>query len=592
MHLSQPDLAYLYARWDWRSLVTVMQPRKQAKRWLQALVVGVSALLVGNPTLAAERIYISYGVLERSVPIKALAAYARTGVISDDLATYTDYANPQQLEQFRGALLSRIPLSPVAISQFLYTPIGENLLARLGRVIQSDSRQSGFYAIRSALILAAADREGLTLLNVLQKFPSRGIRIDVERALEVVGTIQQSITQTERAVTAVNQQARAEAVSAPVVLEDPSTDLRNPGPLAWRKQTITLTDPSRSRTYPADIYLPQPKPLLLSRLRPPYPVVVVSHGLGSDRTTLAFLAEQLASYGFVAVVVEHLGSNAQQLKALISGTADEVAKPREFIDRPLDVKFVLDELTRQSSRSGPLQGFLDLQKVGVVGQSFGGYTTLALVSPTANFQALRQQCPPGQDSLNLSLLLQCLVVQLPPKSEDLYDPRVKAAIAINPVTSSVLGQPSLSQIKVPVMIVAGSADTVTPALPEQIRPFTWLTVAQKYLVMMNGGTHFSAIGGGGPNDPLAVPDTVVGPNPVLARRYINALSVAFFGNYLDNRTNYRPLLTAGYVRRISQAPLTVNLIQAFTSPQLNQALEGNTPIPTPLDPGLVQFQQR
>ena len=43
------------------------------------------------------------------------------------------------------------------------------------------------------------------------------------------------------------------------------------------------------------------------------------------------------------------------------------------------------------------------------------------------------------------------------------------------------------------MLIAGSADTVAPALLEQIQPFTWLTSPNKYLVLMNNGTHFSTI---------------------------------------------------------------------------------------------------
>ncbi|MDX2099244.1 MAG: alpha/beta hydrolase [Leptolyngbyaceae cyanobacterium bins.59] len=543
----------------------------------------ISSLLTVSPTLAAERIYVSFGILERSIPIESLEVYARTGVIRDDLAAYTDYADPKQLEQLRGALLNRIQLSPVAISQFLYTPIGENLLARLGEVIRSDSGQSGFYAIRSALILAAADKEnGLTLLNVLRKFPNPGIRVDVSRALDVVGSVERLVTQTNRAVAAVDQQARAEASVVQSVDADELPDLRNRGPLPWGKQTITLFDLRRNRFYPVDMYLPQGRPSQ-RQFQPPYPVIVLSHGIGSDRTTLAYLAQQYASYGFAAAVVEHLGSNAQQIQALINGTAADVSKPTEFIDRPLDIKFLLDELTRLSRPGGTFPGLLNLDQVGVIGQSFGGYTALALVSPEVNFQPLQEQCPPGQDSFNLSLFLQCLVTRLPETRYDLYDPRIKATIALNPVSSSVLGEFSLSRIRVPVMIVAGSADTVTPALFEQIRPFTWLTGIDRYLASINNGTHFSVIGDSGTgNEPVPIPEGVLGPNPTIARRYMNALTLAFFSHYVAKRPGYRNYLTASYARSISQEPLRLSLTQAFSAAQLNQALEGRTPPPNPL----------
>lgn len=55
------------------------------------------------------------------------------------------------------------------------------------------------------------------------------------------------------------------------------------------------------RSVPVDFYVPnqQAKP------GAPIPVIVISHGLGSDRTTFAYLAIHLASYGFAVLVPEH-----------------------------------------------------------------------------------------------------------------------------------------------------------------------------------------------------------------------------------------------------------------------------------------------
>lgn len=94
---------------------------------------------------------------------------------------------------------------------------------------------------------------------------------------------------------------------------------------------------------------------------------------------------------------------------------------------------------------------------------------------------------------NLLLALQCQALSLPQKQYNLGDPRIKAAIAINRLDIRILGQAGLSQIKIPLMMIAGSADTLTPAFSEQIRPFTWLTTPNKYLVLIQGGTHFSTL---------------------------------------------------------------------------------------------------
>jgi predicted dienelactone hydrolase len=516
-----------------------------------------------NSTIAAERIYISYAALERSISVAALEAYAKEGKLDEDLAAYAEYVSPQRLAQLRRVLLTEIPLTPVAVSQFLYTPIGETLMERLGQVVQTEARQPGFYALRGALILAAADPEGLTLLNVLDKFPTRSIRINLGRSLELADELERLINQTREAIALVSRQSTAAANNQRQVNFSQLPDLRRRGRFSWNKQTLKLNDHRRKREFLADIYIPN--------VTAPAPVIAISHGLGSDRTSFVYLAEQLASYGFAVAVPDHLGSNAEQLRSLLSGRAAEVAEPNEFINRPLDVKFLLDELQRWDSSNPSLE--LNLQQVGVIGQSLGGYTALALAGAALNFDQLQTDCENPNYIWNVSLLLQCRALQLPSTQYNLSDPRIKAAIAINPITSSIFGQAELSRIQLPVMIVSSSSDTIAPALPEQILPFSWLTVPEKYLVLIERATHFSIIGETEPErEAIAVPAQAIGPNPAIARRYMSALSVAFFQTYLAGNTQYRPYLSASYTQAITQAPLGISLVQSsIPIHQLNQA---------------------
>lgn len=531
------------------------------KRALRSVSIGlVLPIVLARPVLGAKQLDLSYGILQRSIPIDSLETYARTGKVDDKLSDYVKRADKKQLAQVRQVLLTPIPLNSVQVSQFLYTSIGERLLSSLGKVIQQESGLSGFYAIRASLILAAADPKGFTLLSVLRKFPSDAISINLGRSLEIANNLKELVNQTQQAVAAINQQSSLEATTTPKLSEVLSgRSLSQSGGLRFSKRTIALTDISRNRKFPADIYLPQ-----ASGSRP---VIVISHGLGSDRTSFAYLAEQLASFGFVVAVPEHPGSNAEQLQALLSGRADQVTSPKEFVDRPLDVKYLLDELGRLSQSDAEFKGHLNMQQVGVVGQSFGGYTALALAGATINFKQLQKNCPKAEDSFNLSLLLQCLAEKLPQKTDNLADPRIKAAIAINPIDSSIMGQANLSQIKIPVMIVSGSADTVAPSLPEQIQPFTWLTTQNKYLALITGATHFSTIAESPqtPQGAIPVPPQVIGPNPALAQSYVKSLSVAFFQTYVAQQPSYLPYLSAGYVSTLSKEPLPLSLVQTLNS---------------------------
>lgn len=553
----------------------------------------ITPVVVSIPAQGAERIYLSYGPLEVSLSVQSLATYAREGKIDRELAAYTNRLNPQQREQLRTILQTRIDIKPLAIAQFLYSSQGKIILERVGQIIQTKAGQPGFYAIRAALIQAAGAPDGLTLLNVLEKFPTYGIRINSVRGFQLIEELSSLIQQTQLAIAAVEQQSLTEASEQTAERESAQAstlssgytlpkglgresnyfstlpDLRQPGEVQYSKQTFTLYDPTRQRRFPVELYLPQ-------QSQRPAPLVVISHGLGSDRTTFAYLANHLASYGFAVAVPEHPGSNADQLQALINGLASEVTPPAELIDRPLDIQFLLNELQRSFG------GRINLQQVGVLGQSFGGYTVLALSDAKIDFEGLGKECDPSNDSLNLSLLLQCRALELLSRDYQLSDERIKAGIAINPVGSTIFGKSQYSQIQVPLMLVASSDDNVAPALPEQIRPFTWLTTPNKYLVLLRGGTHFSTLGQSEGAIPL--PPQVIGSDPTVAQNYMKALSLAFFQTHIVNNPDYRVYLSASYAQFLSQYPLPLSLVESLTEAQIRQAKqpESSTPSPEPV----------
>ena len=551
--------------------------------WRAGFLAIASVLVTTGSAWAADRITFSYGLLERSISIQSLKIYAHEGRITEDLRKYTRYLNDKQLQQLRQLLQTKADLSPVAVSQFLYTGTGETLLNRLGQVVRTESNLSGFYALRSALIQSAAEPDGLTVVNTLDKFPISSIRIDLPRALRIFGNLETLIRQTQQAITLIQQQADSEAQAIAPVEFAALPDLRSPGSFTSEKYTIQLSDRHRQRSFPADIYLP------LSAAQQPVPnapLIVISHGLGSDRDSYAYLAQQLASYGFAVAVPEHPGSNADQLQALISGRANQVTPPEEFINRPLDIQFLLNVLQRRSRNDPRFAGRINVQQVGVVGQSFGGYTALALAGAKLDFQQLATDCTASSESLDLSLLLQCRALELPqPNIPTLKDDRVKAIIAINPVGSSLFGQASFASIQIPTLLIGGGADTVAPALLEQIQPFTWLQTPDKYLVLLTRGTHFSTIAAPKPDaKALPLPPEAIGPDPMLAQLYVRAIGVAFFNTYIAHQPDYKPYLSASYAQLLSQPTLPISLVRSLTADQLARVFQNQSGTPTSLTP--------
>jgi predicted dienelactone hydrolase len=521
---------------------------------------------INTSVKAAERVYVSYSALELSISVTALENYAKKGVIDDELAIYQKYLSPKQFQELQRILNTSVKSSPAVVRQFLSTPQGEFLLRRFTEVIKSKSSQSpaGFDEMRSALILAIAEPEGLTLLNLLRKYPDNNIRIDLGRSFAIAGELENLVKVTKEAIAKVTQRSNLEAATIP----KPSNfsqllDLQKPGSFQSQKYTLNFFDFTRNRLLLTDVYIPHG--------RSPASVIVISHGLGTDSSNFEYLATHLASYGFAVVVPNHPGSDAKQLRSQINQQATELVTAEEFKDRPLDVKYILNQLEKGNKSDFRFKGRLNLQQVGVFGQSLGGYTALALAGAKINFQQLEQDCQPTKlhKTWNMSLLLQCRALELKNHAHyNLQDSRVKAAIAVNPVTSSIFGQAGLSQMQTPVMIFASSNDTVAPALYEQIVPFSWFGNSPKYLITLVGGTHFSTIGESNPaSGQVQLPADVVG-DASQARRYINSFSLPFFQTYIAKKPQYISYLHPAYAQKISTPSLGLNLVQSLSNVEL------------------------
>ncbi len=272
------------------------------------------------------------------------------------------------------------------------------------------------------------------------------------------------------------------------------------------------------------------------------------------------MAEHLASHDYIVLVPEHIGSNRDYKEAFLRGELSVDVSPSEFYSRPRDITYLLNAIENHSE----FQGSIDWEQVGILGHSFGGTTVLLTSGATLNQERIRQVCQQNRPTLNVSMLLQCRASYLPPAEYNLQDPRIKAVVAVNPVTSSVLGPEGLKEIAIPTMIWGGSKDITTPFIEEQAHPFLWLKTQHKYLGVVVGGTHSLDLG----------------------KSYLKAMSLAFFEVYLRDRQNARSYLTNAYSETISTEELPLHLIKSLTPAQLEQAY-GNTPPTPPIPESLV-----
>ncbi|WP_013323031.1 alpha/beta hydrolase [Gloeothece verrucosa] len=524
-----------------------------------------SLLITIFPLQAAERVYFSNNSLRLSLGVEALEIFAQDGTINKELEFYLQGISAEERDKFRQALTKSYKFNPVQLSRFFRTPTGEAILKKIGTMIQIQGGQNGQYAIRGALIQAASDPQGLTILNFIRKFPT-DLQLDTNKILQAFNWIEELVKANQLMVEALDKLSDKQAATEKFIDYSTLPDMDKPGQWGYQYQRLTLQDQSRHRSFYVDLYYPQQWPT------GKVSVIIMSHGLASRPEDYDSLAKHLASYGYLVALPQHPGSDFYQVQAMLEGYSKELFNLEEFINRPRDISFLLDELGRLNQSL--FGGRLNLETVGAIGHSFGGYTVLALAGATIDFENLQRECNRTLWNPNLSLLIQCRALDLPQQVYDLRDPRIKAVIAVNPFNSGILGEKGLSQISIPVFIVAGSQDPAAPLVLEQGQAFVWLKTPEKYLGLVKGQAHinFSKLDAGTQSLINSFTDLTIADQRLIDK-YDNAIMLSFFEVYLDKNPQYKVYLQSSYADYISQKPFEFYLVNASSSIALKKILQ-------------------
>lgn len=277
--------------------------------------------------------------------------------------------------------------------------------------------------------------------------------------------------------------------------------------------TLEVRDAQRERTLPLRVYLPaSPEPA---------PVVLFSHGLGGSKDNNPYLGEHWAGRGYLAIFVQHPGSDESvwknQRPAGRMGAMKEAANGRNHLDRNRDIPAVLDALEMwNAQKDHALHSRLDLEKVGMSGHSFGARTTQAMAGQ-AGFR-------PGSST---------------------REPRIDAAVMMSPSPPS-FGDPgrAFATIDIPCLLLTGTEDDspIGGGTPEdRLKVFPHLNKAPAWQLVFEGGDHAVFSGhprrDGQPRDPRF-------------HRAILALTTAFWDATLRDDKDALAWLNSPAVRKV------------------------------------------
>ncbi len=189
----------------------------------------------------------------------------------------------------------------------------------------------------------------------------------------------------------------------------------------------------------------------------PYPIVIVSHGAGGNWDTHYAQAQHLASHGYAVLCLEHVGSNTDRLTSsirLMDNLNRMIRDPEEVLGRPKDVSFAIDQAMEWNQSRASLHGRLDSKHIGVLGHSFGAFTTMVVCGMRPALNWLEPPVAPGK-GLGLNF----------------RDARIACGVALSPQgpAEPFFIKESFASLNAPLLGISGDEDQQHGGLPPMNR---------------------------------------------------------------------------------------------------------------------------
>jgi predicted dienelactone hydrolase len=200
----------------------------------------------------------------------------------------------------------------------------------------------------------------------------------------------------------------------------------------------------------------------ISKKNKKYPLIIISHGSQGNASQMSWLAFYLASKGYIAVAVNHNGTDEEERKTGLLSLSDFC-----MWERPQDITAVLNNLLNDPGFSSRI----DTARIGCAGFSLGGATAIWVAGARFSIKDLAENEPEAPSFLKESLdrLIELsktdpiVINSLTHSADSFLDKRIKAVFALAPAIGQGFTRDGLKDITIPVQIVVGDADLIAPA---------------------------------------------------------------------------------------------------------------------------------
>jgi len=463
------------------------------------------ALGQSRPSRAAEQLQVQLDGVVIPLQISDLVAWGRSGGTgASELGIWLNLLEPQSRQGVLDLLRAPLINDRSMARQMLGSWAGRRLVDEVADIVRVDEDTKGLTVLTTLESLLERQPE-VSSLDLLEALPAERVRFDLDALLQAADHWRQQLLRQKLLVRRLSSETREVESSLSAL---PATSAASAGAVARAPEIVLLPVPHRSSPLRLQIW----RPLAGAAARRSW--IVWMPGLGGSPDHFRWLGRALSDRGWSVLVLEHPGSDADAVQALLDGRRSPPGA-EVLPDRLRDLTAVVS--ARQQGRL-----FLPGQKLVLGGHSLGALTAL-LAAGARPQPGLHRRCIAALDDLpfsNLSRLLQC-------QMEEVHLPEVTplrglaAVIGMNSFGSLLWPRDRPFDLPVPVLFTGGTLDLITPPQSEQLGLMLALAShPASRAVLVQGASHFSPVrvegqaGGGRGEDLFQLGEELVGVQPL------------------------------------------------------------------------------
>ncbi len=356
--------------------------------------------------------------------------------------------------------------------QVLRSWVGRKILSELTNTILVPNDKNGIKIYNTIENLLELKKE-VSTLDILKALPSEEISLDIDNLILIISSWKKELAKQQNLIEKLNSLEKTNKF-----FSEKKGNEHDPEIIRINSEVY-----SSHRVDPLKIELWKNNKSYSEK-----DLIIFMPGLGGDINNFRWIGVALSQRGWPVLFIDHKGSNSEALLKVLEGSDSIPSSADFFLYRIKDLDAVIK--AHKNGRFG-----LANNSYILMGHSLGALIAF-LYEGDLPKEGFDNRCNLALKDLavtNLSKLIQCQLTEIPlPEINNLEN--ANGIIGFNSFGSMIWPKEKDSGIKIPVLLIGGTYDLITPLISEQFKVFL-STIPNPFnrFLIIEGASHFSPI---------------------------------------------------------------------------------------------------